>query len=88
MKEYNTDFLRRAHKKSSCHKTEIMRSKICGCYYCCTTFAPEEISEWILENENGDETAICPKCGIDSVLDSSLPIENKNFLNKMNKFWF
>jgi len=38
---------------------------------------------------NGDDTALCPHCGIDSVIgeSSSVPI-TKEFLGKMKKYWF
>jgi hypothetical protein len=39
-------------------------------------------------NETG-QTALCPRCGIDSVLGSAsgYPI-NREFLQKMNEYWF
>lgn len=39
----------------------------CGCYYCCKTFQVEKIVNW---TDKG-ETALCPFCGIDSVVVSS-----------------
>lgn len=85
--KYNLDFLSKAHNKSSSHKTEILSGTLCGCFYCEQTFLPNEITEWIDEPKGG-QTAICPKCGIDSVLSSELPITDKEFLNEMNKYWF
>lgn len=64
-----------------------MRGNVCGCFYCEQLFSPREITEWI-EEPNGGQTAICPKCGIDSVLGEELPIEDKAFLNEMNRMWF
>lgn len=85
--KYSTNFILNAHKKSSSHKNEIQLGNLCGCFYCKQTFLPEEISEWIKEIKGG-ETAICPKCGIDSVLSSELPITDIVFLNEMYKYWF
>lgn len=87
MKKYDLDFLLKAHKHSSSHKTEILSGELCGCFYCMQTFHPHEITEWIEEN-NGEETAICPKCGIDSVLADNLPITDKDFSKEMNSYWF
>jgi hypothetical protein len=84
---YDVDFLTKAHNKSSSHKAEILASNLCGCFYCEQTFLPIEITEWI-DEPNGGETAICPKCGIDSVLSSELPITDKSFLEEMNRYWF
>jgi hypothetical protein len=86
--KYSDDFLKASHKSSSCHKEEILSGKLCGCFYCGETFSPTEINEWIDENNNRGETAICPKCGIDSVLSSKLPIDDDFFLSEMNKYWF
>ena len=84
--KYNNDYLELSHKSSCSHKTEILTATLCGCFYCEQTFLPNEIEEWI--EENIGETAICPKCGIDSVLSSKFPITDKIFLEKMNKYWF
>ena len=85
--KYSKEFILNSHLKSSSHKEEILNGSLCGCFYCEQTFLPEEIIEWI-EEPKGGETAICPKCGIDSVLSSELPITDKTFLEKMNKYWF
>lgn len=86
--KYSKAFLEEAHKSSSSHKNEIKESDLCGCFYCEQTFLPTEIDEWIEENIANGETAICPKCGIDSVLSSKFPITDNEFLKKMNKLWF
>jgi len=85
--KYSTDFLKNAHKGSSCHKEEIINSSLCGCFYCCETFSPSEINDWIDEGQRG-KTAGCPKCSIDSVLSSKYPIDDKEFLKEMHNYWF
>ena len=89
MKKYSTDFLIAAHKKSSSHKEEILESEECVCFYCQEIYPPTEIVEWI-EEENGGETAVCPKCGIDSILGSKsdLPIYDKEFIDQMTEYFF
>ena len=82
--------LKLVHKHSSKHRAEIEKSEICGCFYCCETFIPAEIEEWTDYNkEDVGQTALCPKCGIDSVIgsNSGYPIEN-SLLQEMNKYWF
>jgi hypothetical protein len=37
---------------------------VCGCYYCLAQFAGAEIVDWV----DDGRTAICPRCGIDSVV--------------------
>ena len=80
-----TDPLDAAHKHCIRNRQEILKSKMCGCFYCGSSFASTEIWEWIDEGE----TAMCPKCGIDSVLgDASGFMLSKNFLDGMNARWF
>ena len=75
-----------AHKFSSNHKTELQKDKICGCFYCLKIFNPNEIKEWIKDSEG---TALCPYCGIDSVIGaySGFPITT-DFLSEMKAYWF
>jgi hypothetical protein len=82
--------LRDAHKHSSIHRSELEAGSSCGCFYCCSIFHPSEVIEWCDANElNIGQTAICPKCGVDSVLGSSsnYPI-NTEFLQLMKSYWF
>jgi hypothetical protein len=75
----------KAHKHCGKHRAEVLKSKICACFYCQGHFAPTEIVEWI----DKDQTAMCPKCGIDSVLGAKagFPL-TPEFLGEMNKYWF
>ncbi len=79
-----------AHTYSSNHKAALEKDRICGCFYCLKIFDPKEIEEW-LDAENGDPlgTALCPYCGIDSVIgeSSQYPI-TEQFLKKMKDYWF
>ena len=54
-----------AHKFSINHKRDLEKDVKCGCFYCLEIFDPKEITEWI---EDTSGTAICPYCGIDSVI--------------------
>lgn len=80
----------RAHKKAIFHKAEIIDSERCGCFYCEEIFSSSEIKEWVDKRRPENErTALCPYCGIDSVIGSKsgYPI-NKAFLAKMKEYWF
>ena len=74
-----------AHKHSSLHRAELERSSTCGCFYCTAIFLPSEITEWI----DDAQTALCPRCSIDSVVGSAsgYPISTE-FLQKMEDRWF
>lgn len=74
-----------AHKHSSRHRAELEGSETCGCFYCLQVYPPKEIQEWIAD----ETTALCPNCGIDSVIGSKsgYPI-TAEFLQKMKEHWF
>ena len=74
-----------AHTLCESNREKLMSAQVCGCFYCMRIFDPKEI---VWEDET-DHTAMCPYCGIDSVLPESatLPI-TKPFLKKMHEFWF
>lgn len=83
--------LKLGHRFSSNHKPELENDRKCGCFYCLKIFDPAEIDEWIFADNPCDKrgTAICPHCGIDSVIgeSSGLPI-TEEFLREMNEEWF
>ncbi len=78
-----------AHKRSVFHRDEITASEQCGCFYCLKVFAPEAIEEWRDNDDSRGDTALCPHCGIDSVIgsQSGYPI-TAAFLGKMRDHWF
>ena len=77
----------KAHKASYENEGLLKKSKKCGCFCCGKIFDSSEIIEWAIDR-NGD-TALCPYCGIDSVLPDSAgyPL-TEEFLMKMHKRWF
>src|SRR5215813_12731533 len=79
-----------AHRHSIRHRREILASELCGCFYCLRTFAPDEIEDWTHDGKTeADHTALCPHCGIDSVIGSAsgFPI-TAEFLGRMYTRWF
>ncbi len=75
-----------AHTHAADHRAELERSAVAGCFYCLAVFEPNEIKDWV----DDGKCALCPKCGIDSVIGdaSGFPIADKKFLHEMNGFWF
>lgn len=74
-----------AHKFSSDHKKDVESSTECGCFFCLKTCKPSDIVEWV--GAKGD-TALCPHCGIDSLLPNSKVNYNELILAYMQKYWF
>jgi hypothetical protein len=82
--------LKAAHKKSIFHRSEVMASKVCGCFCCGHIFSPSDIEQWTDKNDQDlGQTAFCPKCSIDSILGdlSGFPI-TPEFLLAMKSHWF
>jgi hypothetical protein len=79
----------KAHKHTE-YKKEILKSEKCGCFYCLEIFSPDEINDWHGEDcREYEPLALCPKCGIDSVIGSASGFQIKHaFLLKMREFWF
>jgi len=79
----------KAHKHSTDHRKEILECEQCGCFYCLAVFGPGEIKKWIDEVEEVGQTALCPVCGIDSVIGSKsgYPVM-REFLEMMRRYWF
>ena len=72
------------HNRSSRHRSVIMSGNACGCFYCLAAYEVDEIKEWTCA-----DTAICPKCGVDTVLGfNSLHDVDPELLLDMKKFWF
>ncbi len=80
-----------AHHFSSGNMPALKIDDLCGCFYCLNIFNPNEITEWIQGDApiDKDGTAVCPYCGVDSIIgkSSGFPI-TKEFLSKMKKHWF
>lgn len=70
------------------NEIEILRSKECGCYFCKKTFDARKVTEWE-QNEGGRASAICPQCGMSTVIGdaSGVPL-SKELLTEMNKAFY
>ena len=61
---------------ATCNRDAVKCSTECACVYCLRKITPSLITEW---TEDYDETtgkymktAVCPLCGIDSIIPNSL----------------
>lgn len=71
-----------AHKHASQHRSELEASDGCACFFCFRRFTVAEITSWI----DKGQTALCPKCGLDSVLGNASPLSiDDRFLRKMHQ---
>ena len=81
----NENHLKAAPLYSFKNKVRISGSTQCGCYHCLAVFAKTEIKEW---TDDG-ETAICPRCQIDTVIPDETGVEmTTENLKSLRDFWF
>ena len=74
-----------AHAHANKHRSELQASTHCGCFFCFRQFGFGDITKWI----DANQTALCPKCGIDAVIGSSSGyVISDVFLRKMHLHWF
>lgn len=74
-----------ANEFSMKNKKQLEMSGKCGCFGCIKIFEPSEIKEYI----PGEDTAVCPFCGTDSVLGDYSGFEiTEEFMQKMNDEMF
>lgn len=87
---YPESVLCAAHEKSFRNEPSVKASRKCGCFYCQRVFDAGEISEedWC-DEDLPEKTAVCPYCGIDSVIGDAtgFPL-TRDFLHAMYEYWF
>ncbi len=84
--DYETNSL--LNEQTAYNKTLLASARICGCFYCLTEFHPRKITNW-LDEEDGDDTAICPICGNDTVIvgTDAFPLSHW-LLSSLCREWF
>ena len=70
-----------APRESLHNHAAIADDTVCGCYFCLTVFTGGAVEEWTDEGT----TALCPRCGIDSVLPS---VNDTDVLKAAHERWF
>ena len=77
--------LKKLHTYSVHNRDRIAVSSKCYCFHCKAIMESREILRFA---DNG-QTAICPKCSIDSILPDSIdePLD-KTIIVEMNEYWF
>lgn len=74
-----------AHRATFRNHKQVALSNACGCFHCLKTFPPADIRNWA----DRGETALCPYCGMDSVLaDNAGFALTEEFLTAMKTRFF
>ena len=84
--------LKLIHKHSYNNRVEIEDSVQCGCFNCLEMFSPEIISSeswYIRTSDPVEQTLLCPKCGIDSVIGTASGYElSLELLGDLKEYFF
>lgn len=85
-KIYNQQQLVKMHRDTIFNKKKLKkRNHICGCFSCLETFDSSDVVETC---DNG-QTALCPNCGIDSVLSETRTLKiTDSLLSQMYNRYF
>lgn len=79
------DKLEYLHKISMHNRQRLAKAERAGCFYCKKIYVPSEINFWI----DDETTAMCPRCGIDSVLaETDGVVITPELLAKMHNRYF
>ena len=74
-----------AHALCTNNRDALEKVSQCGCFYCERIYDPKEIKDWT----DGGKTAMCARCGIDSVIPDTAEYPlTPEFLRKMHDYWF
>jgi hypothetical protein len=74
-----------AAQRASLHRAELETAVRCACYFCFKQFAFSTIKTWV----DGNQTALCPHCGLDAVLGAgSDGRTDDKFLRKLHQHYF
>lgn len=80
------------HKNCTNNRASIKKGAKAGCFFCLEIFPKEDVREYTSQGRKAvNESALCPRCGIDSVLSQSLFAsvpELKKALREMQIHWF
>jgi hypothetical protein len=87
--------VKQIHKFCRYQRNRLEASEQVGCFYCETVFKASEIESWCDERDQKECTAMCPECGIDSIIGMNDAVKNGvaeneflELLHKMNLHWF
>lgn len=77
------------HDLSGDNRDAIERAVACGCFHCLEVFDASAVVEWLPGSDEAHATAICPHCGIDSVIPArDGGAIDMDMLRSMRAYWF
>lgn len=76
------------------NRAALEREQDASCFFCLRTYPTALIVDWTdkadpatqqLKRDESGQTALCPHCGIDSVMPGKVPLR---LLTQLNEVWF
>jgi hypothetical protein len=65
LRTFTDDELAIHHKRSFANEPLLKTAKDCGCFSCLEHCDPDDVDLW---DDSPANTAVCPHCGIDSII--------------------
>lgn len=70
------DQMKEAHKHCIYNKEELEKSTVVACFHCISIWGEEDLHPCLVVDYcDGGQTALCPKCGIDSLIGNASGID-------------
>lgn len=80
--------LMQLHLQTIGNADRVKRAGQCGCFHCMNRFPAAEVQRFLPEKDGGS-TALCPRCGVDSVLsDQDTAALTDELIAEMNRRFF
>lgn len=79
------------YKRSFRNRDLIKTASECHCVYCLRAFPPDMITEWLdpKEAEGEGQTAVCPFCGLDSLIPKNRDLHlTSDLMGQMHEKYF
>ena len=73
------------HEACFANRDAIMESRLIGCFSCLSLMEPSSVKEFVRDGDR--QTAICPRCGIDSLIPR-MDIKSPMLLLELRKKYF
>ena len=76
--------LQAVYEHSRLNRRFMTPGAACRCFHCLRGFAAEQIGQWI----DDGQTALCPLCGIDSVLSNTIDALSDMLIQQLHAAYF
>lgn len=77
------------HAQCTRNRAALLTCEVAGCFHCCSLFPARDVQAWCDAVDGEGRTALCPHCGVDSVLPClEGGADAQVLLQRMELWWF